>query len=38
MALKKSTEDQADFQSMPYNQTFDFVTGEFVKILSPVFV
>ena len=20
---------------MPYNQTFDFVTGQFVKILTP---
>ena len=24
-----------DFHSVPYNQTFDFVTGQFVKILSP---
>ena len=26
---------KVDFHSVPYNQTFDFVTGQFVKILSP---
>ena len=24
-----------DFHRVPYNQTFDFVTGQLVKILSP---
>ena len=33
--LRKSTETEGWFRSMPYNQTFDFVTGQFVKILSP---
>ena len=26
---------KVDFHRVPYNQTFDFVTGQFVKILSP---
>ena len=26
---------KVDFHSVPYNQTFDFVTGQFMKILSP---
>ena len=26
---------KVEFHRVPYNQTFDFVTGQFVKILSP---
>ena len=26
---------KVEFLGVPYNQTFDFVTGQFVKILTP---
>ena len=26
---------EVEFHRVPYNQTFDFVTGQFVKILTP---
>ena len=26
---------EVEFHRVPYNQTFDFVTGQFVKILMP---
>ena len=39
MKLHDPSESQlklkVEFHRVPYNQTFDFVTGQFVKILSP---
>ena len=26
---------EVEFHRVPYNQTFDFVTGQFMKILTP---
>ena len=31
----KKCQLKVDFLSVPYNQTFVFVTGQFVKILTP---
>ena len=31
----KKSQLKVEFLSVPYNQTFDFVTGQFVKILTP---
>ena len=33
--LESQQKLEAEFHRVPYNQTFDFVTGQFVKILSP---
>ena len=32
--VRKSTKLEVEFHRVPYNQTFDLVTGQFVKILS----
>ena len=28
---------EVEFHRVPYNQTFDFVTGQFMKILTPAY-
>ena len=34
----KKNQLKVDFIRVPYNQTFDFVTGQFVKILTPAWL
>ena len=34
IARPKESQLKLEFQRVPYNQTFDFVTGPFVKILT----
>ena len=33
--LESQLKLEGEFHRVPYNQTFDFVTGQFVKILTP---
>ena len=35
IARPQESQLKVEFLGMPYNQTFDFVTGLFVKILTP---
>ena len=35
IARPQESQLKLEFLGVPYNQTFDFITGQFVKILTP---